>query len=63
MKYISRGTLEQILDAYIEASQHKLEIYKNRDDILRCEGKILAYEVVKKTLDSVVGIDSEDDLK
>ena len=58
MKYISRDALKQILDAYIEASQHKLELYKNRDDILRCEGKIQAYEIVKETLDSVVGIDS-----
>lgn len=62
MKYISRDALEQILDAYIEASQCKLERYRRREDILRCEGKIMAYEAVKRTLDSVVGIDSEDDI-
>jgi hypothetical protein len=34
MKYISRDTLEQILDAYIEASQHKLEIYGEKAESL-----------------------------
>lgn len=59
MKCISREALDQILDAFITASQYRIEHYKDRDDILHCEGKIQAFEAVKRSLDSVVGIDDE----
>lgn len=61
MKYISRDALEQIIDAFIDASQYRLEHDRNRDNRLRCEGEIKAFGVVIKTLDSVAGIESDEE--
>lgn len=59
MKYISQEALEQVLLAYIEARQSKIPHYKNREDRIRCEAEIRAFEVVLETLDCVVGIEIE----
>lgn len=63
MKYISQKALEQIIIAYIKARQSKLPHYKNREDRIRCEAEIRAFEVVLETLDCVVGIETEDEPK
>jgi len=62
MKYISRDTLEQILDAYIEACKYHMGELKDQEIALQVKGELKAFEAVKRTLDSVVGIDSEEDV-
>ena len=62
MKYISRDTLEQILDAYIESCKYHMGNLKDQEIALQVKGELKAFEAVKRTLDSVAGIDSEDDI-
>lgn len=62
MKYISRDALEQILEAYIESCKYHMDNLKDREIALQVKGELKAFEAVKKTLDSVVGIDSEDEV-
>ncbi len=61
MKYISQEALTQIIDAFIDASHYRQEHSKKRDDILRFEGEIRAFVAVRMSLDSVVGIDSDEE--